>query len=656
MEKLRVLTKSRFKQALSCPNKLFYTKKKAYANQQLEDSFLQSLAEGGFQVEELARMYYGGGILIEGEDWNYKSLAARTSELLAQENVIIYEAAFLFDNLFIRTDILVKTGARIELIEVKAKSYTPGNDYTFVGKKGKINSGWKSYLFDLAFQKHVAQLCLPNSTVIAKLMLADKTATASVDGLNQLFRITKNKENRTGIEKKIDDVSSLGNQIITTTNVNSLIDEILDGKHPVLNTMNFKEAVIFCNDIYEKDLYPNWPVSYTACKACEFKTSEEEEKNGLLSGYKECFTNQLHWKAADFVKPNLFEIWNFRRGSRLFDEGKYFMEDLNEDDIGLNEVAGRLSNSERQVLQVTKATQKDTSSFVLKEALAEEMKTWVFPLNFIDFETSTVALPMFKGMRPYEQIAFQYSHHILYEDGRIVHFGEYINTTPGDFPNFNFIRSLKKSLNSNKGSIFRFATHENSIVNAIYDQLLVSEETDKQELCDFIKSISTSKKDRVESWKGSRNMIDLCEIVKKYYYNPHTKGSNSIKAVLPAILNTSEFLQQKYCMTLKEIHVKSLNFNEEHIWISKNGNDVVNPYKMLPPLFEEWSVEAIENNLSGMTSIDNGGQALTAYAKLQYVDMHREEREALKTSLLKYCELDTLAMVMIYEGLRELCL
>ena len=48
------------------------------------------------------------------------------------------------------------------------------------------------------------------------------------------------------------------------------------------------------------------------------------------------------------------------------------------------------------------------------------------------------------------------------------------------------------------------------------------------------------------------------------------------------------------------------------------------------------------------------GAALTAYGKLQYTNMSEKERLAIKYSLLKYCELDTLAMVMIYERFKEL--
>lgn len=72
------------------------------------------------------------------------------------------------------------------------------------------------------------------------------------------------------------------------------------------------------------------------------------------------------------------------------------------------------------------------------------MDKWKFPLHFIDFETSTVALPFSKGRKPYEQVAFQFSHHIYYENGKIEHKDQFINGTPGEFPNFKFIRALKQ--------------------------------------------------------------------------------------------------------------------------------------------------------------------------------------------------------------------
>jgi hypothetical protein len=75
---------------------------------------------------------------------------------------------------------------------------------------------------------------------------------------------------------------------------------------------------------------------------------------------------------------------------------------------------------------------------------------------------------------------------------------------------------------------------------------------------------------------------------------------------------------------------------------------------MLPPLFEGWEDEDREELVADIESIADGGMALTAYGKLQYVDMTDRERAELVSGLKKYCELDTLAMVMLYEHFKEM--
>jgi len=42
---------------------------------------------------------------------------------------------------------------------------------------------------------------------------------------------------------------------------------------------------------------------------------------------------------------------------------------------------------------------------------------------------------------------------------------------------------------------------------------------------------------------------------------------------------------------------------------------------------------------------------MTAYARMQFTEMTEFESKELQKALLKYCELDTLAMVMIWEFL-----
>jgi len=74
----------------------------------------------------------------------------------------------------------------------------------------------------------------------------------------------------------------------------------------------------------------------------------------------------------------------------------------------------------------------------------------------------------------------------------------------------------------------------------------------------------------------------------------------------------------------------------------------MNPYKLLPPLFEDLDQEVIENLVTD-DSIAEGGAAMTAYARMQFTQMSDKERQKVKEGLLRYCELDTLAMVMIWE-------
>ena len=58
----KFFTKSAFSMALECPRRLYYAyDKNEYANQNLDDEFLKSLAEGGFQVGEFAKLCFGIG-------------------------------------------------------------------------------------------------------------------------------------------------------------------------------------------------------------------------------------------------------------------------------------------------------------------------------------------------------------------------------------------------------------------------------------------------------------------------------------------------------------------------------------------------------------------------------------------------------------------
>ena len=656
--KPRYLTKTRFKLGMECPTKLFYTgKEKVYANQNLEDSFLASLAEGGFQVGELAKSYFPGGYEIETLD--YDKALQETNNLLQNENVVIFEAAVRYEQFFIRADILVKKGTLLELIEVKAKSYDPEKDGDFLGARGGIRSSWEAYLFDVAFQKHVITKAFPQSTVRASLMLADKTTECPTNGLNQKFKVATGVDGRKGASLTTPLTAiELSKKILVRVPVDGLCKKIYDEPFEVTNgPANFPERIVWLADHYAKDqkiITPPTP----ACAGCEFQAAQEDVAEVRKDGFKECWAHAYGWGPKEFNTPNILNIWNFRGKAKLMGERRVLMTDVTKEDIKpKSDGAAGVSVSERQWLQVEKAQTNDPTVWFDKTGLKTEMKKWVFPLHFIDFETTRVAIPFNSGRHPYEAIAFQFSHHVVEEGGGVEHKGQFLNTKPGEFPNYEFVRALKNELEQDKGSIFRYATHENSTLTAIFKQLEAdpAPPTDAKELKAFIKSITTSTSDSTEQWEGNRSMIDLWGMVKRFYYAPDTNGSNSIKKVLPAVLAHSKFLQQYYS---KPVYgtvdgIPSKNFKEQ-VWIKFQDGQIVDPYKQLPKMFQDVSSKDFLK-LDGLDDeLREGGAAMTAYARLQFEDLSDPVRREIESALLRYCELDTLAMVMIYQAWVEL--
>lgn len=662
--KKRYLTKSRFKLACECPAKLYYTGKPAeYADSKLEDSFLAALAEGGFQVGELAKHYYPGGVDITTLD--YDESLRQTGELLKRDRVVIFEAAVAHGNLFCRVDILVKDGTHLQLLEVKAKSFSSADgEEEFLKKDGEIRPGWLPYLEDVAFQKYVLKKAFPRYTVAAYLMLADKDARCPTDGLNQKFKITEvNGRKSVRVSPPITP-ADVSKPILATVRADEYCLMIYEQDYELHGcVMDFGELVRAFADAYEADTKLAMPVS-KACKGCEFRASAVQKADGLKSGYEECFAADLGWSAADCARPMIFDIWNFRKTAALVEEGRLLMAQVTPADFSFRPAKNTgLSAAERQWMQVEKTNAGDNSYYLDEQHLAEEIATWVFPLHFIDFETSMVAVPFHKGRHPYEGIAFQFSHHTVFADGSVEHTGEFLEIRPGVFPNYEFLRALKKELENDKGSVFRYAAHENSFLNLIYHQLAQesSRVTDRRELMAFIKTITTAGKYSPEQWHGERSMIDMCDLVKRFYYDPRTNGSNSIKQVLPAILNRSAFLQQTYS---KPVYgaiggIKSRNYQDK-IWIERGENgEVADPYYLLPRLFDDCpeaydTLLANEQLFSSDTELHDGGAAMTAYCKLQFTEMSDAERAEIEKALLKYCELDTFAMVMLYQGWLDL--
>ena len=539
------------------------------------------------------------------------------------------------------------------MIEVKAKVFDSTKQDPFRTKKGKIRSSWREHLYDVAFQKHVIQKVFPHLKVSSYLMMADKSKSAPTDSLNQKFKIVKgrNGQKHAIASPKLTEADRK-EKILSKINVDDYCREIFLESVPVRGIkLSFEKMVDVFATAFQRDIMLR-PEPASICRNCEFQTKNKD--SSLNNGLEECWSRSLKWKKKDFEEPNVLRIWSYRRKNDLIKAGRIKQSQVLKSDINpKSDDKSGLSRTQRQWMQVKKVKENDSTPYIDKQSLKREMDSWTYPLHMIDFETSSPAIPFVKGMKPYEGIAFQYSHHIIYKSGKVEHYGEWLGTEPGEFPNFNFIRNLKKELENDNGSIFRYSNHENTYLNYIYRQLKSSDERDTNELCSFIETITKSTGRSKEKWRGQRNMIDLWGLVKRYYYDPYTKGSNSIKQVLPAILNSSKFLQEKYSKPIYGTsEIPSFNF-KDWTWLKRKNGKIVDPYKQLPKMFQDLSEKDVEL-LSFDATLGDGGAALTAYGRLQFEEMSAYERSELKKALLKYCELDTFAMVLIYEGWKDL--
>ncbi len=652
----RFLTKSRFKLAIDCPPKLYYCNKpNEYADAAIEDSFLAALAEGGFQVGELAKYLFCNDpkqeqITIAELDYE-KALEETEKKLFAAEKPVIAEAAFRFNDLFVRVDITTREEKVIKIYEVKAKSWK--NEKSFWNKKGdQLNRDWLKYLYDVAFQKYVVQKANPDYEVQAHMIFADAEVPATINGLNQLFRIDKSGNRKSIRVKEGVTRASLGTIPLRILSVDNECEWIYTHhvKVDLEKKYSFEDVVKLFSEAYQID-ERTWSPIGKKCKECEFSISDDNPK--LKSGFVECWKHEAKLSDEQFQMPLTLELWGGQAGpigivDAAIKRGKYLLETLDETDYWPKSYARSeegLNATDRRKLQIEKVKHKDPTPYLDKEGLKRVFDQLEPPYHFIDFETTMVALPFHSGRKPYEAIAFQYSYHLMDEKGRIGHKSQFISLDP-QFPNYEFVRALRKDLHGKGGTIFRYHKHENTYLRFIERQLLEDKSPipDKEELIAFIHEITH---DKVADRCGHRDMQDLWELVLKYYYSPKAKGSNSIKDILPAVINDSAFVREKYSKPIYGTDIiPSLNF-PPHAWIQEKHG--MNPYKTLPNILEGIPNEELDQFFEMDEELRDGGAAMMAYAYLQFTDISPLQKDLIKNALLRYCELDTMAMVMIVE-------
>ena len=130
---------------------------------------------------------------------------------------------------------------------------------------------------------------------------------------------------------------------------------------------------------------------------------------------------------------------------------------------------------------------------------------------------------------------------------------------------------------------------------------------------------------------------DLSRLVKNYYYNSCMADSLSIKHVVTSVLTVSKVLKKQY-----KLPYKSSNFDSMVWWQWDEKKDqACNPYSLL---------KAMQKG----AAIGRGTEAMVVYGKILSKSLRASSRPELFKALLQYCELDTLAMVMIYRHWQSL--
>lgn len=144
--------------------------------------------------------------------------------------------------------------------------------------------------------------------------------------------------------------------------------------------------------------------------------------------------------------------------------------------------------------------------------IANFISVLAYPLYFLDYETYLSAIPIVDGTGPQQQMPFQFSLHVLNEDGRVDHV-EYLADRP-ELP-----RPLVEALESAVGASGSVITWNKTFENARNNEMGQAF-PDKR---DFLLGLV----DRT---------VDLMDVFKTGYVDIRFNGSTSIKKVLPIVV------------------------------------------------------------------------------------------------------------------------
>ena len=145
-------------------------------------------------------------------------------------------------------------------------------------------------------------------------------------------------------------------------------------------------------------------------------------------------------------------------------------------------------------------------------AVKEFQESLSHPIHFFDFETDGSPTPHISGVRPYQQVPFQYSCHVLGAEASLTHV-DYLHEKTSD-PRPDLISALRRDV-ADHGTIV--------VYNAQFERKVLLE----------LAALFPNDAPFLQSM--ARRLRDQLDVFREHYASPAFRGSNSLKRVLAVI-------------------------------------------------------------------------------------------------------------------------
>ncbi len=239
----------------------------------------------------------------------------------------------------------------------------------------------------------------------------------------------------------------------------------------------------------------------------EYITMDEEKGCQCLYRGRNAQCTTFPYSNPDVPEYSVHDISRIGASKKIFhdwiDRGIYSLDQIDNPEV--------LTGAKKAQYEAYLLDKPVIDHVAIKEALGE----LVFPLHFFDYEGFVSAIPRFDGFGAYEQIPFQYSLHIMQEDGSMEH-KEFLITNPEGDLTRPLVERMKQDIDPSGTVIAWYSSYEKQRNTKLAEL--------HPDHADFLEGIN-------------EDMFDLMTIFSKnYYVDPAFKGSASIKKVLPVIV------------------------------------------------------------------------------------------------------------------------